>query len=260
MTSTVRQPTHPPPAGYTLLAIDSGGLELRGWLGRGVGAPTTRPSVVVVHGFGDSLESYDSVADIFRRRGQAVLLLDLRGHGGSAGNVTTLGDHERDDVRAGMARLRAEGLAGEGIVLVGYSLGATACLLAAADVPDVRAVIVESPFDTLRETVAHHGELLYHLPRWTPLTPLSIRFAEIYARFDADRIDAVAAARRIRAPLLAIADANDPRMPERVVRRIYDAHPGPKEIWIVPGRDHVEARADPRYEQRLTAFLTTHGL
>ena len=65
--------------------------------------------------------------------------------------------------------------------------------------------------------------------------------AEWRAGFDADDVDAVKAARRIKAPLLAIVDGEDRRMPERVVRRVWGAHPGPKDIWIAPGVDHVGA-------------------
>jgi pimeloyl-ACP methyl ester carboxylesterase len=257
MTSTVRQPIGPAPAGYEDVQVPSGGLRLRGWLAKGT---PERAAVIVVHGFGDSLDSYHDVGEIFRRRGHAVLLIDLRGHGGSEGQGTTLGDHESGDVRAAMAYLRGRALAGHGIVLCGYSLGAVSSLLAAAEEEGVAAVIVESPFDSLRETVAHHGTLLYGIPRWVPLAPLAIAFAEIWKGFDADHVDAVAAARRIRAPLLAVAGGADPRMPERVVRRIYDAHPGPKRIWVVPGANHVEARLSSEYAQRLVGFLEEFGL
>lgn len=259
MTHVPPQDTSPVPPDFEEIAIDSGGTRLRGWLARGTPG-ATRAAVVVVHGFGDNLESYVDVGRAFRERGHPVLLVDLRGHGGSEGTGTTLGAHESGDVRAALARLRKEGLGAHGLVLVGYSLGATSALLAAVGQEDVRAVIVESPFDSLRETVAHHGTLLYRIPRWVPLARIAIAFAEVYKGFDADDVDTVAAARHIRAPLFALAGAADPRMPERVVRRIHDAHPGPKAIWIVPGADHIGAQLHPDYERRVTAFLEEHGL
>jgi pimeloyl-ACP methyl ester carboxylesterase len=216
--------------------------------------------VLIVHGLGDNLESYTNVGDSFRRRGHDVLLVDLRSHGGSEGRGTTLGDHEREDVRAGMARLRRDGLARHGIVVLGYSLGATSSLLAVVGQEDVRALIAESPSDTLRETLAHHSELLYHLPRWLPIGRIAIFFAEVWGGFDADRVDAIEAARQLHMPLMLLAGGADPRMPEAVVRRIYDAHPGPKEVWVVPGADHVGARLDADYDRRLDAFLKRNGL
>jgi len=247
----------PPPPGWEQTSVMSEGLRLRVWLEKG--APE-RPAVVIVHGVGDSIESYLSHARPLRERGHSILLVDLRAHGGSEGTHTTLGGRERADVAAAMGELRNRGLAAGGIILMGHSMGAVAVLLAAADVPDVRAVIVEAPYDTYRNNIAHHAKLLYKLPGWVPLIPLAIKAAEWRAGFDADSIDAVVAARRIRAPLFAIVDGADPRMPEAVVRAIYDAHSGPKKIWIAPGAEHVGAVQLADYAGRIRGFLEENGL
>ena len=107
----------------------SAGVDSRATGGR----PSAKPAFVIAHGLGDSLESYLGHAEFLRRRGHAVLLVDLRGHGGSEGSLTTLGGLESHDVRAGMQWLRDNGLATAGIGLMGHSMGAVAVLLAAAD-------------------------------------------------------------------------------------------------------------------------------
>jgi len=255
--------THParahaaPPREYEELALVSEGLRLRAWLRV---ADSERPSVVVVHGLGDSLESYLDHARLFAERGHSVMLPDLRGHGASEGPVGTLGARERFDVAAAMDELRRRGLAGHGIILVGHSMGAVAVLLAAPDAPDVVAVVVEAPYDTFRNTIAHHARLLYHLPSWAPVIPLAIAAAEWRGGFDADDADTVAAASRLHAPLLAIVDGLDPRMPEPVVRRIVDAHPGPKRLWVAPGVDHVGAITLAGYWPHVLGFLEDNGL
>jgi uncharacterized protein len=253
---THRQPTSPPPAAFEELRIAADGQPLRAWMAPG---RPDRPAALVAHGLGDSIESYVDVAQTLGKRGHTVLLLDLRGHGGSAGRYTTLGGREREDLRAAMAWLSARGLTPAGTLLLGYSMGAVAALRAAADRSDVRAVVVEAPFDSYRASVAHHARLLYGLPRGFPLIPLTIALAEWRAGFDADEVDAVAAARRLRAPLLAIADGGDARMPEAVVRRVYDAHPGPKRFWLVPGADHLGAMLSPEYWPRVVGFLDDNG-
>jgi pimeloyl-ACP methyl ester carboxylesterase len=159
-----------------------------------------------------------------------------------------------------MDYIRQKQLATEGIGLMGHSMGAVAVLLAAADEPDVRAVIVEAPFDTYRNTIARHAKILYGLPSWVPIIRLSISFAEWRADFNADDVDAVAAARRIRAPLFAIVDGNDERMPEPVVRRIVDAHPGPNKLWVAEGVDHVGAFLHPDWESVVLGFLDENGI
>lgn len=258
MTRTYRSDVSAHPAkGYEALTLTSESLHLRAWLHRG---HPEKPAFVIVHGLGDNLESYQEHARPFVELGHSVILVDLRGHGGSEGSRTTLGGRERADVRAAMHHLRDAGLADSGIALMGHSMGAVAVLLAAVDEPDVRAVIVEAPYDNYRNTVAHHARILCHLPSWVPIIPLSIFAAEHLADFDADDIDCVAAAKRIRAPLLAIVDGDDPRMPEPVVRRIVEAHGGPHRLWVATRVDHVGAINHPDWKKVVLGFLEQNSL
>jgi pimeloyl-ACP methyl ester carboxylesterase len=253
-----RQRAGAPPAGFREIRVLSDGLRLRGW---SIEGRPDLPGAVLVHGLGDSIESYLGSAHALNRRGHGVLLLDLRGHGGSEGDRTTLGGREREDVRAAMRALQARQRPGQGLILLGVSMGAVAALRAAAAEPlSVRAVVAEAPFDSYRESVYHHARLFYRLPRWFPLIPLSIAMAEWRAGFDADDVDAVAAARRVRAPLLAIVDGADPRMPEAVVRRVFDAHPGPKRLWVAPGAPHAGASLTPGYWEEVFGFLRDNGM
>jgi hypothetical protein len=72
--------------------------------------------------------------------------------------------------------------------------------------------------------------------------------------------DAVAAARAVHAPLLAICDGLDPRMPEAVVRRVWNAHPGPKRFWVARQADHVGAMLDADYWKTVLGFLDENGV
>jgi len=257
MIGAVRQPVHAPPRGYEEARVACEGLRLRAWILRGRAG---KAAIVVGHGVGDSLESFTDLAGRLNQRGHTVLLLDFRGHGGSDAAYTTLGGREREDVRAAAQWLRDRGLAKDGLVFMGFSMGAVAVLRAAVDQPDVKAVIVEAPYDTYRNTIARHAWLLYKLPRWVPVIPLAIAFAGWRAGFDPDEVDAVAAARRLRAPLLAIVDGADDRMPEPVVRRVLDAHPGPKQLWVAPGAGHVGASLTAPYWPVVLGFLDSSGL
>jgi pimeloyl-ACP methyl ester carboxylesterase len=257
MVGTIRQPGHPAPPGYEEGQVLSEGLRLRTWTLRG---RPDKAAVVVGHGVGDSLESFADLASRIHARGHTVLLLDFRGHGKSEGRHTTLGGREREDLRAAAQALRGRGLAASGLVFMGFSMGAVAALRAAVDQPDVRAVVAEAPYDSYRNTVAHHAWLLYKLPRWTPVIPIAVAIAGWRAGFDPDEVDAVAAARRLRAPLLLIVDGADDRMPEAVVRRILDAHPGPKRLWVAEGAGHVGASLDPAYWPVVLGFLQENGL
>jgi pimeloyl-ACP methyl ester carboxylesterase len=256
LTRTIRQPTEDPPPGYEEVWQTVDGLRLRSWLAPGERA---LPAMLLVHGLGDGVESYVAIGDVLRARGHSVLLQELRGHGKSEGSHTSFGGLERADVRAGMKLLGQRGLAREGIVLFGFSMGSVAVLRAAAEQPGVRAVVVESPFDDYRSTVAHHAWLIYRIPSWVPILPITIALAEWRAGFDADEVDGVAAAALVDAPLLAIVDGADPRMPEAIVRRVYDAHHGPKLLWVAPGASHVGAVLHEEYWPRVLRFLAEHG-
>jgi pimeloyl-ACP methyl ester carboxylesterase len=251
------QPASPPGPGYVLGSVTSEGLRLRTWTRRG---RDDRPAVVIVHGLGDSLESYVDRADGLNRRGHTVLLVDLRAHGASEGRYTTLGGREREDVRAAMNALRKAGRAPAGLILMGHSMGAVAVLRAAAGQPDVRAVIVEAPYDNYRANVSHHAWLLYRMPGWLPIIPITIAMAEWRAGFRAEDVDAVKASAAFGAPLLAIADGADPRMPEAVVRRVADAHAGPHQVWVAPGAEHVGAVLHPDYWRVVLTFLDAAGV
>src|SRR5579862_6680092 len=98
--------TDAPPKGAEAISIRSDGLRLRAWFFEG---SKDRTPALVVHGLGDSIESYVDYARTLVRLGHPTLLLDLRAHGGSEGRYTTLGGKERDDVRAGIAFLEDRG-------------------------------------------------------------------------------------------------------------------------------------------------------
>jgi pimeloyl-ACP methyl ester carboxylesterase len=254
---TQRIETGRPPAGFTEDHVNVDGLKLRVWHAPG---DPLRAGVVATHGLGDSIDSYAEVAERLHARGHPVVLVDMRGHGGSEGRYTTLGGLEARDVRAAVDLLRARGGATRGLVLMGWSMGSVAVLRAGVGQPDLRAVVAEAPFDTYRNTVAHHGQLLFHIPRWVPLLPLTVALSEWRAGFRADDVDAVAASRALTGALLAIADGDDPRMPESVVRRVYDAHPGPKEFWLAGGAPHAGALLRADYWDHVLGFLASNGI
>ena len=49
-------------------------------------------------------------------------------------------------------------------------------------------------------------------------------------------------------------------MPEEVVRRVFDAHRGPKRFWVAPGAGHVGASLQPDYWPVVEAFLAENGI
>jgi fermentation-respiration switch protein FrsA (DUF1100 family) len=64
---------------------------------------------------------------------------------------------------------------------------------------------------------------------------------------------------RVHAPLLVIHGDHDRTVPYRLGRELYEAAPGPKTLWTVPGADHndILETAGPEYRERLRQFYAS---
>lgn len=103
------------------------------------------PAVVLVHMLTRSKADWGGLPDRLQEAGITALTFDLRGHGGSAGSPQVLAGMVQD-VRAAAQWLAArQGVRPGSIALVGASLGASLSLLAAVELPSVRAIALLSP-------------------------------------------------------------------------------------------------------------------
>lgn len=92
------------------------------------------PTVILLHGKGGDRGSSLTPAGVFIERGCAALLVSLRVHGDSTGELDDFGWSARHDVVAAVAWARARRPQAR-IVLCGASLGAAAAVFAAAELP-----------------------------------------------------------------------------------------------------------------------------
>lgn len=99
-------------------------------------APAGAPGVVVIPGYASRKENHREFGGMLSALGMAVLALDVRGHGESAGE---LDGGALDDVHSAIAVLAARGH--ERIGLRGSSMGGMLALLAAAGDRRVHAVV-----------------------------------------------------------------------------------------------------------------------
>jgi uncharacterized protein len=122
---------------------DRAGLTLRGWWIPG----TKHETVVMVHGWTSSRAEPMSKAGYLLDAGYNVLVFDLRGHGLSDGDYTTLGLTEPDDVATAVAFARSRDPGP--IALLGYSMGGALAVETGARDADVAAVIEDSGYGSL---------------------------------------------------------------------------------------------------------------
>jgi pimeloyl-ACP methyl ester carboxylesterase len=128
------------------------GIQLAGWL---LPAQGTR-AVVLVHGIDADAwaNGHLDVARAYLDAGFDVLLFDLRAHGRSQGVRISLGHLERGDIGAAVDLLLERGIPPGRIALHGTSYGAAMVLLAAAEIPQVGAVIADSAYADVRDLIA----------------------------------------------------------------------------------------------------------
>jgi len=226
------------------------GFRLTAWW-----MPTGKPArspVVILHGFGASKAHMIDYILFAQEQGNPTLAIDFRGHGGSDPSLTSIGFYESRDAAAAMQFVRERG-AGDP-VLWGTSMGAVSALLAAAKDGSAAGVIADAPFDTYRNTVLHHAQLMYGLSEY-PFLVLAFPMIESRARFRIADVDCLRAAEQIQAPMLVLAGEEDVRMPPAMVRTIYERAAGPKEFWIIPGEGHENRGFGQEFREKIGQFL-----
>ena len=228
----------------------SDGNRLSGWYLPHREHPVT---IIMTHGlFRSRYETLDRGVELWRQ-GYGVLLYDLRRHGQSFAEFSTLGFNERHDVLAAVNFVR-EHAPGNKIVLMGVSMGAAATFLAATGIKDIMAIIAESSFLSFSDTIYHHVELV-KVPTF-PFAPLLVKFTSWRMNFNPADFDVLKAVEKIRCPILFIGGTADRRMPnEKVLEPLYAAANHPlKSKLIVEGAPHGRA-----YDQDREAYIKAIG-
>jgi pyridoxine 5-phosphate synthase len=130
-------------AGRAVTFSSSDGTTLAGEIYEAASRPS--PGVVFVHMLSRSRADWRELPDRVREAGITALTIDLRGHGGSGGSAADLAVMVQD-VQAAVSWLASRpNVRPDAIAIVGASLGASLALLAAVDLPQVRAVGAVSP-------------------------------------------------------------------------------------------------------------------
>ena len=217
-----------------------------------------RGTIVYCHGLNRNRVEMLPESQFGHELGYNGLLFDFRHAGQSEGEITTLGYQERLDVLAAVQYARNEVGAQRPVVLWGISMGAAAALMAAAESPEVAAVISDSSFLSFRDTIEHHWRLFFHLPSF-PIADEVIYGSAYRGNFRASDFDLEKAVERIGTrPVLFVAREGDRRMPPEIARRLYGDSASPlKDLLIVPGTRHGEAfnQQTELYQEAVTRFL-----
>jgi dipeptidyl aminopeptidase/acylaminoacyl peptidase len=226
------------------------GVEIPAYLTVPKGVEAKNLAVVVTpHGgpWARDLWGFDNTSQFLANRGYAVLQPNFRGSTGYGKRFLNLGNDQwgtgtmQHDLSDGVKWLVEQGIADpEKVAIMGGSYGGYATLAGVAFTPELYAAGVDivgpSNILTLLESIP---------PYWKPIQAIfSVRVGDPNDPADVERMRAQSplfAADRIRAPLLVIQGANDPRVKQRESDQIVIAmreNDLPVEYLVAPDEGH----------------------
>lgn len=214
-----------------------GNAGLRGWFMTATPAREQGPAALVMHGWGGSALDMAPLAAPLREAGVHTLLLDARAHGRSDDSAITSMPHFAEDVAAGLSWLRAHPLVDPArIILVGHSVGAGACLLAAHRDPGVAGVVSLSCMAEPRAVMTRllSGAHLPRVVRW-----LALRYVEhaIGMRFSA--FAPLTTLPTLTMPVLLVHGELDQVVPVADAHQLAAVAPAAR-LLVVPGVGHAD--------------------
>ena len=249
----------PPSDSAGLPSPRSDGIPLKGWYIPAEG--TARGTIIYCHGLNRTRIEMLPDAVFGHSLGYNGLLFDFRHQGGSGGAITTLGYQERLDVLGAVRYALEQEQAARPVVVWGVSMGAAAALMAAAESPDISAVISDSSFDSFLGTLRHHFKLFLHLPGFPIADEVGYwmawrgHFPPRGLRSGESRRSASATG-----PSFSWPCEGDRRMPPSIAQTLYAHARSPlKKIIVLPGHRHGEGfnQAREPYEKAVTDFLAS---
>jgi fermentation-respiration switch protein FrsA (DUF1100 family) len=232
------------------------GVEIAAWY---IPPPdNSSAALIYVHGLGHNREIMLEQAATLYQHGYGALMIDLRNHGESGGNMTTLGYYEPYDVQAGVDFLltRPE-VNDEQIGIIGESLGAVTAIRAAAQTPQLRTVIAQSPFTSIEENVASGVRQIAGLPPF-PFAPLVIFFGEQETGLRIGQVRPIDDIAQITPRAVMLMHGQQDRLisPDNS-QRLYAAAGEPKELVFFPTAAHAGLITANRelWERSVVGFL-----
>ena len=236
----------------TVTAVD--GSTAVGWY-----VPTQTGAVVIAqHGYKADRDEMLNEAAMLQGHGYGVLITSVRAHDGSAGEMITFGRGEMLDLDAWYQFLlsRPE-VDPDRIGALGNSMGGMLVIQYAARNPAIRAVVANSAFSSLNDTVATSVTYFTGLPPF-PFAPLIVWWAERETGVRAADIDTTVWIRALSPrPVFLMQGGADIIVNADSGQRLYAAAGEPKELWFEPDLGHTQfdTARPAEYERRVTGFF-----
>jgi len=198
--------------------------------------------VLYLHGNASNVGANVEHAYRFHRLGLSVFVMDYRGYGKSQGDFPTESQVYEDAQLAWDYLVKQRGINPNQIYIYGHSLGGAIAIDLAVRHPEVAGLIVEGSFTSTRAMVEFQKGLFWMFPIDFLLT---------------QRFDSLSKVDRLQMPVLFIHGTADNVVPVEMSKKMFEAAPEPKQLYIVPdgGHTNVAHIGGAEYLQILSQFL-----
>ena len=242
-------PAEAPAQDLRIRSADGLTLTATYWPGRRPGSP----AILLLHGVKASRVSTAPTAAWLSGLGYGALTVDFRGHGGSDMAQRSFGLHEAADARAAYEWLKRR-QRGARVAVIGHSLGGAAALL--GPVP-ADALVLQAVYPDIRRAIRNRiAARLTSAPAHLLEPLLSFQSKPRFGVLPGE-LSPLEALRRYRGPVFVLGGQEDLYTPPEETRALFDAAPGPKQLWLVAGRGHAAMGelTGKAYRDRLASFL-----
>ncbi|MBQ4367215.1 MAG: alpha/beta hydrolase [Muribaculaceae bacterium] len=240
--------------------ITHNGLRLHAWW-----VPAQRPTArtaVIVHGYKVQALGMIHIAYLYHHdMGFNILLPDLSAHGHSEGQFIGMGWNERHEVLRWVDVAR--NLFGDSVrvALHGISMGAATVMNVAGEPcpPCVRCVVEDCGYTSVWDEFAGEMRKQFGLPSF-PLLHVTSALTRMWLGWSFGQAAPVRQVAHSRLPIFFIHGDCDDYVPTWMVRPLYAAAAGPKELWITAGCDHAQSyyHYPIEYTQKVATFVDKH--
>lgn len=238
----------------SLTAAD--GISIAGWY---IPPGESGAALVMVHGFSANRTKMLAETAVLIQHGYGALLIDLRNHGKSGGDVTTWGNEEWLDVQAGVNDLltRSE-INPDKIGLMGKSMGSAAMVIAASRLPEIKAVVAMSTYAGFPDNLPSLTMRIGGRPDW--LSPLVLQQMAWKTERPVAEVRPVAEIANYEGAILFMHGANDLLVAPQHSQELFAAANEPKFLYVAADAEHIDIMAsDPaEFERQLITFLDSY--
>ncbi len=253
----VNNTLHPPriiPPGNTLRKykipyqnldlITEDGIRLSAWYT----PPRNGAVILLAHGYGDNRPEW--VYELLAKKGYGILAWDARAHGESGGDISTIGYLEVLDVKAALDYVLTQPDV-KHIGAWGGSMGGATIIRAAANLPEIEAVFIDSSFASLDD------EFDYLVP-YPVINPLAKFIAQVETGIQLNEVNPLNDIIKISPrPVYIVQGAKDTVAPPDSGEKLFKAANEPRYLWVDESALHLSIYLDNprRYQRRLLGFF-----